>query len=200
MAGVCTRNDVKALLSRNLGDTTDDALIDSKILATTDALEARLGRWLTDRGAGTWTTGGTVSREGKLLIVKVGIRSVTTLEVAPSDGAAFAVVPAAEYALWPDDFDRSPGWPATGIRLVETSTTRFPGVEGTVRITGQGGWATVPARVSQIGALAIWRSLIGGGSGGADYTIAGRDGGERILAYIAPGEWDELFDVYGGGL
>lgn len=69
------------------------------------------------------------------------------------DGSFSTVVPSTDYELYPYSgvVDGQPGWPYYKLRLV--GGTRFPtlynGRRGTVRVTAQWGWDTVPAPVQQ---------------------------------------------------
>lgn len=146
-------------------DAVDDALLQRLVDLTNDWVERTIGRPVAPVDATTITLDGdAASADGRTLFVPLGIRALTTLEIATQTGGAYETVPAAEYVLRPPAWQRLTNEPATQIVLLETASRRFgPGTD-VVRLTGTFGWAAVPddlAAVAEVVAARAWRSRTG---------------------------------------
>lgn len=190
---ICSLYDVKQRLG--VADTDDDEELLEYIRAVTVDIETVTGRDFT--GTRSDVTVRFDTQAGYTLYMPQGITSVTTLKVAmtdqPDTGGTYETLAAADFVLRPSSASRSPGWPATSVRRIDGGIF-YDAVNG-VELTGRTGWAAVPSNVARIGANAVVRAWRARSSGGADYAIAGPDGGMRMLRYLSPEDRD-LLDLY----
>lgn len=108
---------------------------------------------------------GDVMDSGRVLYVPNGVRSVTTLEVANTTGGTFA-------DIGPDIFLRN-GTPATHLVLSDLPTGSyryFPGGYANIRLTGTGGYASIPQDVRGVALTVAVRAWHGRQSGHTDIT------------------------------
>lgn len=201
-----TLANAKAALGNVTTTAADDAFITAAIASVGDALEAMTGRFLWPRSSATYLFD--ASDSPWTLDMPIGVQSVTLLGIAwtdqPDDGTGtYTTVPAARYYLDPPAQLRPPGYPATAITLAATAGIAFPtSGRRVIKVTGTWGPSATPTRVEQIGTNAVIRAFRAKTSGGADYTLIGADGGQRIMRDFAPSEVDELYAMFsvGGGV
>lgn len=135
--------------------------------------------------------GQTLDRSLRTLWVDRGIRSITSLSIAaddqPDTGGTFTTLAATEYSLRPSTIAREPGWPATSVVILPTSSSWFtPGIN-TVEIAGAFGFAAVPPDVQAVAENATIRRYQARGSGVAT-ALGTEDFGARLLRWISPEE------------
>lgn len=111
--------------------------------------------------------------EGRCLILKDGIRSVTSVEVAPFTGAAFVTVPTTDYFTLPDASQRQPGWPAfelwmTDIPSPANTYPYFPGGFNNVRVSYTAGWDAMPNELRAAAERTVVRAYQGRAAGIGD--------------------------------
>ena len=190
---------VKAQFS--IPDTRDDVWLATVIDAVGDAMEAVTGRYLWKRSAVTSYFDG--SPDPYTLAVPIGISTISYLGVAwadqPDDGTGiYTSVPLAWVYLDPPAQLRNPGWPATAITVSPRSGISLPtGGKRLVKATGDWGPQSVAPRVGQIALAAVGRAWLTRRNGGADYAVAGPDGGMKLLRDLAPAELEELYSTFG---
>lgn len=181
--------------------TSEDAFLTPVIAAVSSAIETLTGRWLAPRGSTSLYFDVDPAGDAQRLRVPMGLQSVSFIGTAwqdqPDDGSgAYTAITAGVY-LQPAVQDRvDDDWPATAVELGYLANAFFYPGHRTVKITGAWGWAATPPRVAQIAATAVVRAWRAKTSGGADYTIIGADGGQKILRDLAPSELAELRAAY----
>ena len=192
---ICSIYDVKQRLGIAAADTADDENLLEYIRAATVDIETATGRDFT--GARSDVTFRVDTAHGPVLWLPQGIQSVTTFKVAytsqPDTGGTYETLATTAYVLRPSAASRDPGWPATAIRRIDGGI--FWDAANGAEITGRPGFAEVPANIARIGANAVVRAWRAKSSGGADYAMAGPDGGVRMLRYLSP-EDSELLERY----
>lgn len=157
---------VKARLGIEAADTTDDATIASVCDQVNAYIEGYVGRPLCNVGTATYTFDGYDALDNRLLFVKNGLQSVTTLETATYTGGDYNVVPATDYFLRPSEQDRLPGWPATELLMTNipsagNTAPLFYNGFATVRVTGVWGFAAIPddvAEIAEVAAVRAWQA------------------------------------------
>lgn len=184
-----TKADLKVRLS--ITDTTDDTLLQSICDWANAGIESFTKRVLAPI---TYTAalfdGYDAVENGRCLMIPRGIRTISSLQVAPNTGGTFTTVASGDYFIQPNDQERDPGWPGTELWLSDipsgaTSLPIFlPGFSN-IRITGTGGWAAQPDDVIDVAlnvAVAKWRgrSAIGG-----DTFSTGTDGERTFTRYLS---------------
>lgn len=135
--------------------TTDDTLLDSLITQVSAWIAGYTGRKFLPDAAATYTFD---TEDGYTLRIPYGIRAVTQLQVAtqsqPDSGGTYTVVPSSDYLLRPLPIDRSPGWPATELRISRGTRTgtiaSFGRFDNGAKITGDFGWSAVPDDIAAV--------------------------------------------------
>lgn len=195
---LCSLYDVKQEIGNVAPDGSEDETILEKIRQVSVAIERMTGRWFTPRplsGTATYTVH-TLARQ-KIRFSR-GIRSITSLGIAnanqPPTGGTYSTALTTDYWLDPADLDRDPGWPATAVVLAPRAL--YPTVSATwgATITGQFGWASVPADIQGVAVRAVVRRYIGKSAGGASIAI-GPAGTEFLLPDMS-GSDRETLDSY----
>jgi hypothetical protein len=144
-----TRTELKARL--NIGDTTDDTLLDAALAAASRGIEKFCRRQFND--AGTATARVYYPLHNKLVIVddfhtEAGLVVKTDTD---DDGVFDQTWNAADYLLEPLNGvqDGITGWPYWRIRAVEYLRFDRLGERPPVQVTAQWGWAAVPAPIKE---------------------------------------------------
>lgn len=121
---------------------------------------------------------------GQRLPVPEGIISLASVELAQFTTGTFLTVPVGQWFLRPLPQQRFNGRSATELWLTNFPTSgsifqMYPGFEN-IRLTGQFGWAKVPADIEGVAIRATARRYIGKGAGGVSVAV-GPAGTEILL-------------------
>lgn len=176
-----------------IADTGSDVVLQSLVDAANDWIERYLGRAVAPLTDTTISLDGSLAADdGRRLLCPFGIRSLATVEVATQTGGAYAVVPSTDYYLRPATWNRQAGAPATEIVLSEQSGHRFwPGLD-TVRLTGQFGWAAVPADLAEVAttlAVRLWHARQ---TGQADLVGTDETGAPLVSRHLSRRDYETL--------
>jgi hypothetical protein len=177
--GLCLLENVRRRLGYPEANHNDDIDLDRFITAVTRVVSNYTGRqFVGDVTDGVYLFDGLgtahVRGQGRVLVVKRGIGSVTTLEIAPATGYPYAVVNPVDYFLRPSIADRDLGWPATKIVLTDVPTQlnpslyiNIPSGHDVVRLTGRLGWVEVPPDIEMLAenqVVRLWQARLANGS------------------------------------
>lgn len=167
-AYLCSLTDVKRLvLSSVPTDTTANEDLLALIRQVSADIQYRTGKQFLPDTATTYTFD---TRYGRVLEVPLGIRTLTTLEIASTDqpdtGGTYSTVTAADVLLRP--LQREAGWPYTRVELATTS--QFWTARNGAKLTGTFGWSTVPADIEGVAIRAVVRAWHAKSSGFNDVT------------------------------
>ncbi len=188
---LCSLYDVKQDLGISESDTTEDENLLEKIRQVSAMIEGYTERWFAPRPASGTGVYRFHSVYGRRLFVPRGLRSIATLGIAttnqPESGGSYTTVAAADYYLDPPDMARSPGWPATWVRMPSTSAALFYDAVFGIQITGAFGWASVPYDIQAIAIGATIRKFMGKESAAPAVAI-GPTGAVTILRDIGPAD------------
>lgn len=200
-SGIVGLADVKNRLAIDPADTDADAELLGFINDLTIAIERHCTRWFVPRPAsGDATYLFSPMHYGRVLSVPRGIRSVSSIGFAtidqPDVGGTYAPIDLSAISLQPSEIDRDPGWPATEIVILapQAPLTFYPGLNR-VQVTGQFGWESPPADVTDVAMDAIVRRHVGKGSGVMQVVGAQALGGATVLRWISP-EGMDVLDAY----
>lgn len=171
-------------------DTVDDDLITSYATAVNEWIETYAERQLGPTQGGTATFDGfnDVSDDGRTLYVPQGIRTVTSLTVAPATGATGVAATAGDLVILPRSHNRTPDWPGWEIRIIDSPTgavTYFPAGYGNIVLIGDFGWSAIPAKVAEIAttiAVRIWHARK---SGQTDIVGSDETGAPVVTRYVS---------------
>jgi hypothetical protein len=174
-------HDLRQRLEIPYTDTTEDENLIEWLRQSTSFIQTYCGRRFTPDAATTYTVDGmSAVAHGRCLPFPLGVRTLTTLEVATQTGGSFATVSAGDVFLRPADAERTPGWPYTQVWLSDLSSSHFyPGL-GNVRLTGTFGWSAIPGDLSAIALTLAVSAARERGAGGGDMVTIGI-GGERTF-------------------
>jgi hypothetical protein len=182
IVGYCSLDDVKQRLERT-GDTTDDELFAEYIDEATDYMSGYIGRSLIDTALTHTFDGYDAIHGGRCLLVPRGVRSLSLVETSATTGGSFEAVTATDYLLRPTTQERSPGWPATELWLVDNASLRtFPRGYANVRLTGEFGFSPIPRRIEEVALNLVVRMYASRQAGQSDMLGAGGDGGQPIVS------------------
>lgn len=170
-----------------ISDGTDDALLSSLCDSVNGWVEVTTGRILAPLTYAAELFDGDGSR---ILLMPRGIRTLSSLEVAPFTGAPFVATPLNDVFLRPVALERAPGWPATEIMMTNVPTPGnvypyFPPGFGTVRLSGAGGWAAIPDEVAEIALTTVVRAWHARQSGQSDVVGTDETGAPLVSRFVS---------------
>jgi hypothetical protein len=150
----------------NISDSVDDSLLGTYATATNEWIEQYCGRQLGPTTGGTATFDGFIDVDdgGRCLYVPQGIRTITSLTVAPSTGATPVAATASDLVILPRSHNRLPDWPGFEVRIIDAPTgsvSYFAQGYGNIVLVGDFGWAAIPSKVAEIAttiAVRIWHA------------------------------------------
>lgn len=199
---ICSLWDVKQELGRTGAiDTVDDELLLEKIRQVSAEIRERTGQdFAPDPVSGTVIRlfdGFDAERDGLVLKIPDGIRSISTLEIAQFTGGSFATIPSSDYFLRPQLWTMPPGSPFTRLELTNypsSANTRPAFYDGyaNIRVTGAFGWAAIPYNIQAVAQRVVVASFLSKGSGVGGVAAIGPSGSMRILRYISPADHETL--------
>jgi hypothetical protein len=188
---ICSVEDVEQETGDDFDANERESVID-KIRQVTAAIEGYTGRWFIPRPLSGDTTYRFHSSYGRRLHIPVGIRSITTLNIATTNqtesGGSFTATTG--YYLDPPEWQRG-DWPALFVRFSDTASGRFWDATYGVEITGAFGWERVPADIQGVAIRAVVRRHIGKAGGGAAVAV-GPAGTEFLLPDLSGADWATL--------
>lgn len=186
---LCTTAQVKARLG--ITDATDDTLLSELIDQVSDWIQDYTGRKLVPDNAATYTFD---TRQGNVLDIPYGIRSITSMGVAasnqPDTGGTYQAVTAGDILLRPLAIDRRQGWPATQVRLkaspIGAYIPLYTAANGAT-ITGNFGFAATPPAIQSIAIDAVVTAYTVRGNGAS--AVIGADDAPAFswATYFGPG-------------
>ena len=171
---------VKVRLNIGTADTTDDALITTICGQVNDWLEDEIGRPVGPLASQTYTFDGDGS---DCLYVRQGIRTITTLSIAPVTGDT--KVAETNFVLLPRVQDRRTGWPAFEVKLTDLSTAVFYRGFGNVEIVGDFGWEAIPPDLKEIAEVAVVRAWHARQTGQTDIVGTDETGNPVVSRFIS---------------
>ena len=183
-----TLADVKLRMGRT--DTADDTLIQQLCDETNQWIEGYTGRVIAPYSATIYTLDGSQAT-GTYLDVPIGVRTLTTVEVAPYTGAAFTTLPATDAYLRPAAATLPPGWPATTLLLSDYATggyATWPSGLANIRLTGTFGFAAIPDDVRGVAIARVVRMFHGRQAGQADIIGSDETGSPIVSRYTSPAD------------
>ena len=180
----CTAQNVKTRLG--ISDSTDDTLIGNVVDQVNDYIEAQTWRPI-GPSSGTATFDGIEDcTDNRTLYVRQGIRSITSITVAPSTGASPVTGTVADFVILPRVQNRRPGWPGFEVRIKDTVTgpvSAFAPGFGDIVIVGDFGWESIPPSLTELAEALAVRTWHARQSGQAD--VVGSDAnGEPIVSRL----------------
>jgi hypothetical protein len=190
---LCSLEDVRQRLGLGLTDTTSDEDLAEFIRQVTTDILGHTGREFVGSRADETRTFD-AAEYGTTLYIPGGIRTVTTLNIASSDqpDTSGTYTATTAYYIRPLPHDRTAGWPATRIDLIDGACF-YPG-HSTVQIVGKFGWSAVPPDIAGIATSAVVRRFQArqSSSTGVDLMVGSADMGFRTLAFLSPAERAKL--------
>lgn len=171
-------------------DTDDDSLLGSYATAVNEWVETFTGRQIGPITGGTATFDGfhDCSDDGRTLYVPQGVRTVTSLTVAPGTGTTPVSATAGDLVILPRSHNRKPDWPGFEVRIIDSPTgavTYFARGFGNIVMVYDGGWAAIPAKVTEIAsaiAVRVWHARK---SGQTDIVGSDETGAPVVSRYVA---------------
>jgi hypothetical protein len=192
---------VKLRLGRT--DVGDDTLLQKYCDQVNGRMEQVMGRPVAPiSGTGPYLfDGAAVRRQGRMLPIKQGLRTVTAVRVKASTSAAFQAVPIGDVFIRPHTYERPNGWPGTELWMTdEPSSTNpmgyFPTIGlDVIEVTGLTGWAAMPDELVDVGETVAVRAFQARRTGQND--TAGADAtGQVIISRILAAEYRQVLERY----
>lgn len=178
-------------------DATDDALLGRICDQVNAYIEHKTGRILAPISSVAYTFDGTDAIDSRCLLVPLGVRVISLLEVAPYTGAAFVTTPATDYFARPTAQERDPAWPATEIWMTDIPSSGnaypyFPAGFANVRVTATWGFPAIPDEIAEIAEIAVVRAYMARRTGQSDIAGTAEDGSLLISRVIDARGWHTL--------
>ena len=179
---------VKARLG--ITDSTDDTLITGYVNATNEWIEQYCGRQVgpTTGGTATFDAAYDCSTDGRTLYVPQGVRSITSLTVAPSTNATAVSATVADLVILPRSHNRRPDWPGFEIEIVDSPTgsvTNFGTGYGNIVLIGNLGWASIPYKLTEIAEALVVRIWHARQSGQTDIVGSDETGAPVVSRFVS---------------
>lgn len=192
LATYVTVADLRARLNLPV-DATRDAILEDICEETNQWIESYTGRVLGPVASATYTFDGggpDNPNSTKLDLWRLGVRAVTSLEVATTTGGSYTTLDPSDYFIRPTNNPN--GEPGTHIYLDGQS---FYSGYNTIRVTMTAGFAAVPDDVRAVAIAIATRSWHGRQSGQAD-VVGNTETGEPIVSKIIAPEFKRTLDRY----
>lgn len=190
---------IKARAGIGTADTADDSTFNAIGSAVNDWIEEYIGRAIGPDGSATYTFDGwDAYNHNKTLRISNGIRSITSITVAPVTGASAVAVSTADYHILPRVQDRRTDWPGFEIQMHDIFAGNvpifWPGY-GNIVVSGDFGWASIPPMLSQV-ALDIGLRLWTARQSGQTDVIGNDEFGTPTVSKVVPGEYRGILRDY----
>lgn len=161
-------------------------LLDTYCDQANDYIEQYTWRPIGPTSGGTATFDGAedVSEDGRSLWVRQGIRSITSITVAPSTGATGVAGTVADFVILPRTQNRRPGWPGFEVRIKDAVTgavSVFGRGYGDIVIVGDFGWEAIPDSLKELAETLVIRMWHSRSTGQAD-IVGSEANGEPIVS------------------
>lgn len=181
---------VKVRLGIGTADTTDDELLDDIVEQTNDYIEAYTWRPIGPTSGGTATFDGydDVDADGRTLYVRQGIRSITSITVAPGTGSDAVTGTAADFVILPRSQNRKADWPGFWVRVKDSvtgSVSSFSVGYGNIVIVGDFGWAAIPPAIKEVAETLAVRAWHARKTGQADIVGSEANGEPIVSRYLS---------------
>lgn len=135
----------------------------------------------------------------RVLWVRNGIRTVTSLKLSGGTGQTLQTVPSSEYVLLPRVQDRASGWPATRLYLHNGGgTSPFSVVSsgiGTAELVMATGFEAMPDEIIELAETAVVRAWHGRMAGQTD-IIGSDETGAPIVSRFVSAKDRATLDLY----
>jgi hypothetical protein len=157
-----------------IDDTDDDELLGRVCDQVNQWIETKTGRILAPIASAVYTFDGYDAVEGaRCLLVPMGVRVVSLLEIAPYTGATFSTIPSTDYFVRPTTQERDPGWPGTELWMTDIPSASnpypyFPPGFANVRPTMAAGWPAIPDDVIEVAEAVASRMFLTAKNGQVD--------------------------------
>lgn len=183
-----TKDLVKVRLGIGTADTTDDDLLDDVVEQTNDFIESYTWRPIgpTNGGTATFDSYEDVSDDRRTLFVRQGIRTITSITVAPSTSSSAVSGTVADFVILPRVQNRKPDWPGFEVRVKDAVTggvSIYGWGYGDIVIVGDFGWAAIPPSLIEVVTVLAVRSWHARKTGQAD-VIGSDANGEPIVSRL----------------
>lgn len=180
-----TLANVKARLG--IVDAADDALLASLCDDINQWIETTTGRVLAPF---TYTSELFDGDGSRVLILPRGIRTLTSLDLAPYTGAPYVPAVLADVFLRPVPSERHPGWPASELWMSDVPSAGntypfFPRGFATVRLSGAGGPAAIFDDVAELANVAVVKAWHARQSGQTDIVGTDETGAPLVSRFVS---------------
>ena len=175
-----TSTAVKLRMNLGTADTTDDALITTICGQVNDWVEDEIGRPVGPLAAQTYTFDGDGS---DCLFIRNGIRTITSLSIAPNTGDT--KLAETNFVLLPRTQDRRPGWPAFEVKLTNLSIVRFYWGYSNIEIVGDFGWDAIPPDLKEVAETVAVRAWHARQTGQTDVIGSDADGNPIVSRFVS---------------
>lgn len=182
---------VKVRLAIGSADTADDTLLGNIVSGVNSYLDTYIGRPIAPDNTATYVFDGYAAYDdGKGLYISNGVRSITTMTIATTTIATPGTVNSQDYHISPRIQDRRTNdWPGFEVRLHDflrgTIPIFWPGY-GNISITGDFGWAAIPADLTDVAEQLCVRIWFARQNGQADTAGTNEFGQVLISRYVSP--------------
>lgn len=190
-----TRDNLKAELSVGTATTTYDDLLDRYVTATNEWIEHETWRPIGPTTGGTATFDAVHDVQDGALYVNTGVRSISSLTVAPSTGETGVAATVADLVILPRMQDRRPGWPGFWIVFKDVVTgvvSDFGSGYGNIVLVHDGGWAAIPAELSDLGYRVAVRAWSARNAGQQDMLGSDETGTPIVSRFASTMDWKIL--------
>ena len=169
---------------------SDLTLLDTYCDQANDYIEQYVWRPIGPTSGGTATFDGyeDVSDDQRSLWVRQGIRTITSITVAPSTGATPVSGTATDFVILPRSQNRRPGWPGFEVRIKDTVTgpvSTFGRGYGDIVLVGDLGWEAIPDSLKELAETLVVRMWHGRATGQADIVGSEANGEPIVTRYLS---------------
>ena len=140
------------------------------------------------------TTGGTATFDADSdvfdgeLYVYGGVRSITSLTVAPATGETGVAATVADTIILPRSQNRRPGWPGFWVKfkdVVAGSVSDWGTGQAGIVMVYDSGWAAIPAEITEIAEVLVARAWFARQAGQADVVGNDETGAPLVSRFVS---------------
>lgn len=177
--------DLKSKLGYDQTITTHDEDFLEYLRRVTDFIHGETRRHFLPDDAATYRFDGwDAVANGRCLVVRRGIRSVTTLKTAPNTNGTLAAVSSTDFFLRPSSAELRSGEPATQVWLSDLTGSIFSLGFSNIEIVGNFGWSAPPGDIEDVCLNTAARMWLSRQAGQADIVGSGESGNPIVSRYL----------------
>ena len=179
----------------DLADDNDQTFITQLCTNANEYVEFYCRRAIGPTSGGTATFDADTDVYAGKLFVRNGVRSITSVTVAPATGETAVTATVADTIIMPRSQNRRPGWPGFWVifkDVVSGSVSSWGTGQANIVMVYDSGWAAIPAEVTEVAEIIVARAWYGRQAGQADIVGSDDTGAPLVSRFVSARDRETL--------